>query len=187
MIYLMLFYHLYILYFIVYTVFYTVNRSGIDLNKDDIYIVLSFRVFFFIDSPASFSQRVYFGNNWHNTLLANVLTPHVAKTTQITMYLKDGQVLVFRGGRREGYDICMFHMKWLYLSFAKYLNIWRIIEWDHLNICLFYFSWSHLALKIRGLADSYQDSGQEIQWQFIREIRFWFSVDISNILCSCRD
>ena len=37
MIYLMLFYHLYILYFIVYTVFYTVNRSGIDLNKDDIY------------------------------------------------------------------------------------------------------------------------------------------------------
>ena len=38
MIYLMSFYHLYILYFIVYTVFYTVNRSGIDLNKDDIYI-----------------------------------------------------------------------------------------------------------------------------------------------------
>ena len=26
----------YILYFIVYTVFYTVNRSGIDLNKDDV-------------------------------------------------------------------------------------------------------------------------------------------------------
>ena len=26
----------YILHFIVYTVFYTVNRSGIDLNKDDV-------------------------------------------------------------------------------------------------------------------------------------------------------
>ena len=40
MIYLMLFYHLYILYFIVYTVFYTVNRSGVDLNKDDLYIYI---------------------------------------------------------------------------------------------------------------------------------------------------
>ena len=37
MICLMLFYHLYILYCIVYSVFYTVNKSGIDLNKDDIY------------------------------------------------------------------------------------------------------------------------------------------------------
>ena len=37
MIYLMLFYHLYILYFIVYTVFYTMNMSGIDLHKDDVY------------------------------------------------------------------------------------------------------------------------------------------------------
>ena len=39
MIYQMLFHNLYILYFIVCTVFYTVNRSGIDLNKDDIYLI----------------------------------------------------------------------------------------------------------------------------------------------------